>query len=448
MKADITSRLKTTLRAFRSRNYRLYFGGQIISLTGTWIQSVAMSWLVYGMTHSAFLLGLVSFFGMIPVFFSTPFAGVLVDRVNRHRLLVVTQALAMLQAFILAFLTLTDMVTVEQIIVLSLCLGFINALDAPARQSFVVYMVDRREDLGNAIALNSALFNSARLIGPTIAGALIALAGEGICFLINGASYIAVIAALLLMDVSSIKTEPPKNHAWHDLKQGFLFAYWCVPIRVLLINMALLSLMGMSYLVLMPVFAKDLLHGDSHTLGFLVGASGTGALLAAVHLASRKNPSGLWRFIAGNGLVFGSGLVVLSLYTVFWVSLPLMFVTGFCLIAQMASTNIILQSIVPDELRGRIMSLFTLAMMGVAPFGSLLVGFLADRIGAAVTLLAGGCACLAAAVVFSLMFPGWREEASRVCGGRTIPPGAVVEAEEEVTLPVETENTGNTRASG
>lgn len=399
--SDKQNGLKFILRSFRYRNYRLFFGGQGISLIGTWLQNIAISWLVYRLTDSALLLGVVGFAGQIPTFLITPFAGVLIDRWNRHRILVVTQTLAMIQAFVFALLILTKSISVWQIIPLTVFLGLVNAFDMPARQSFMVEIVEKREDLGNAIALNSSMFNSARLLGPSIAGVLIAAVGEGICFLLNGVSYLAVIAALLAMRVTPKKAEMKKSQMLQGLKEGFIYAYGSAPIRLLLLLLALVSLVGMPYSVLMPVFAREILHGGPHTLGFLVGFSGIGALIGAVFLASRKSALGLGKIIPLAAGIFGVGLIVFSQSRVLWLSFALMVFTGFGMMVQMASSNTVIQTIVEDDKRGRVMSLYTMAFMGMAPFGSLLAGGLASRIGAPNTLLIGGISTILGAMVFT-----------------------------------------------
>ncbi|OPX90650.1 MFS transporter [Pelotomaculum sp. PtaB.Bin117] len=400
-----TSGLKFTFRSFRYRNYRLFFGGQGISLVGTWIQNIAMSWLVYDLTNSAFLLGIVGFAGQIPTFFLTPFAGVLADRLNRRRILLVTQTLSMTQAFILAILVLTGNVTVWHIIPLSFFLGLINSFDMPTRQSFVVDIVDKKEDLGNAIALNSSMFNGARLVGPSIAGILIATVGEGICFLLNGLSYIAVIIALLAMSIEQKEKVGGRELLLNELKEGFAYAFGYKPIRYIIFIIGLVSLVGMPYTVLMPVFAKEILNGGAHTLGFLMGASGTGALIGAVYLASRKELHGLGRNMTIAVGVFGVGLVLFSLSKSFWPSMLLMLITGFGMITQMASCNTMLQIIVDDEKRGRVMSFYTMAFMGMAPVGSLLAGSLAHIIGTPETVLASGIFCIIGSIAFAGKLP-------------------------------------------
>lgn len=398
---DNPTGVKFILRALRYRNYRLFFCGQSISLIGTWIQGITASWLVYRLTNSALLLGVVGFAGQIPTFLLAPFAGVFADRWNRHRIIIITQILAMLQAFGLAILALTGVIAVWQIIALSIFLGLCNAFDIPTRQSFLVEMIDKKEDLGNAIALNSSMVNSARLLGPSIAGILIAAVGEGMCFLINAISYLAVIFALLAMKIKPRKIQDKHNHILQGLKEGFDYAFGFAPIRYILILLALVSLMGMSYAVLMPVFAKDILGGTSHTLGFLMGATGLGALIGAVYLASRKNFQGLGKIISLAAIIFGFGLISFSFSRILWLSLLLMSLSGFGMMVQMASSNTALQSLTDDDKRGRVMSFYTMAFMGMAPFGSLLAGGLASLIGAPTTLLISGLSCILGSFFFA-----------------------------------------------
>jgi len=409
MNLDDPKGLQLIFRALHHRNYRLFFGGQGVSLIGTWMQQIAMSWLVYRMTQSAFLLGVIGFLGQIPAFLLSPFAGVLIDRWNRHRILVGTQSLAMIQAFILAFLTLTGTIAIWHIIILALSLGFVNAFDMPTRQAFVVEMVETGEDLGNAIALNSFLFNGARLLGPSIGGILISLLGEGVCFLLNGISFIAVIAALLAMKMTKREIRSKSSHVLQGIKEGFTFAFGFPPIRSLLLLLGLVSLAAMPYTVLMPVFAKNILHGGPHTLGFLLGASGVGALVGAVYLASRKSVLGLGRLIVIALNIFGIGLIAFSVSRVLSLSLLLLAFTGFGMMVQMASTNTVLQTIVEEDKRGRVMSLYTMAFMGMVPFGSLLAGTLASKIGAPGTIMISGLACILGSILFARKLPALRE---------------------------------------
>jgi MFS family permease len=393
--------LKNIFRSLQYRNYRLFFGGQSISLIGTWIQQIAMVWLVYSLTGSTFLLGLVGFVGQIPTFLLAPFAGVLTDRWNRYHILIVTQILAMIQALILAFLFFIGTIEVWHIIFLSVLLGCINAFDIPARQSFVVEMVEKKEDLGNAIALNSSMFNGARLLGPSIAGVLIASTGEGICFLLNGLSYLFVIVSLILMKVKSKKRETQNPDVLKEIKEGFSYTFGFAPIKSIILLLGLINLMGMPYIVLMPVFAKEIFHGGPYTFGFLMGASGVGALMGALYLASRRNVLGLEKIISLSAGIFGFGLITFSLSRLFLLSLVLMIITGLGMILQTSSSNTILQTIVDDDKRGRVMSFFTMALTGTAPFGSLLAGGLASFLGAPNTLIIGGILCVLGALIFA-----------------------------------------------
>jgi MFS family permease len=401
--------IKQTLRALRHKNYRLFFTGQSLSLIGTWMQSVALGWLVYRMTDSAFLLGLVGFSSQIPTFILASFAGVLADRYNKHKIIITTQTLAMLQAFILAYLTLSSSIQIWQIIVLSLFSGLINAFDMPTRQSFVIDMVEDRKDLPNAIALNSSVFNAARLVGPTLAGFLISAIGEGMCFLVNAISYITVIVALLLMKIPPQVNNQKNEKVLAELKEGIRYAYNFKPIRTLLLLIGLVSLTGMPYTVLMPVFARDILHGNSQTLGFLFGAVGSGALIGAIYLASRKSVLGLGKWIAIATSVFSLGLLFFSFSRNIYLSVGLMLFTGFGMMMQMASTNTLLQTLVDDDKRGRIMSLYVMAFMGTAPFGSFMAGSIASTIGAPYTVLSSGVICLIGAIVFYKNLPALRK---------------------------------------
>ncbi len=389
------------LRALRSRNYRLFFTGQSISLIGTWMTRVATAWLVYRLTGSALLLGVVSFCGQIPAFFLAPPAGVWVDRWNRHRVLIVTQALSMAQSLALAALALTGTIRVWHIVALALLQGMINAFDMPARQAFVVQMVERREELGNAIALNSSMVNAARLAGPAIAGIVIAAVGEGWCFLADGLSYLAVIASLIAMRVAEQPSRPPGRRAWQEFAEGWHYVRTSRPIRSLLLMLGLVSLLGMPYAVLMPVFASRILHGGPNTLGFLMSASGVGALAGAFLLAMRKSVLGLGRRIVLAAAMLGAALIGFALSRSLWLSLVLLPFAGFGMMQQMASTNTILQTIVDDDKRGRVMAYYAMAFQGMAPFGSLWAGALTARIGAPPTLVIAGALCLAGAAWFA-----------------------------------------------
>jgi MFS family permease len=397
------------VRALRARNYRLFFTGQTLSLIGTWMTRVATSWLVYRLTNSALLLGLAGFAGQVPAFFLGPLAGVWVDRWDRHRTLVWTQILSMLQSFALAGLALAHIITVWEIILLALAQGLINAFDMPTRQAFVIQMVERREDLGNAIALNSSMVNATRLIGPALAGVLIAAVGEGYCFLTDGVSYIAVIVSLLLMRIQVQQARSRARRVMAELHEGWRYVASSVPIRSILMLLALSSLVGMPYTVLMPIFASKILHGDAHTLGFLMAATGVGALASAMLLAVRKSVLGLGRMIGISAAIFGASLIAFSFSRIFWLSMLLLPFTGFGLMQQMAASNTILQTIVDDEKRGRVMAYYAMAFQGMAPFGSLLGGAVAGRIGAPATLVIGGAVCLAGSVWFTRLLPTIRD---------------------------------------
>lgn len=399
---------RVVLRALRHRNYRLFYGGQGISLVGTWMTRVATGWLVYRLTHSAFLLGLVSFAGQIPILILGAVAGVWVDRLNRHRVLIVTQILSMLESFALAALALSGIITVAEVILLNLFQGAVNAFDMPARQAFVVEMVETREDLPNAIALNSSLVNAARLVGPSVAGLLIAGVGEGYCFLLDGVSYMAVIASLFAM---SLVPWRPRAHpsVSSELREGWNYVRGFRPIWAILLLLSVVSLVGMPYTALMPIFAGSILHGGAHTFGFLMGASGVGALVGAVSLAARRSVLGLGRLVALMAAGFGASLVAFAASRQLWLSLLLLVVTGYSFMQQMASSNTILQTIADDEKRGRVMSFYSMAFQGVAPFGSLIAGAVAARIGAPHTLMIGGSICVAGAALFARQLPVLRK---------------------------------------
>jgi MFS family permease len=367
-------------RALRHRNFRLFFGGQTISLIGTWMTRIATAWLVYKLTHSALLLGTVSFAGQIPTFLVAPFAGVWIDRWDRRKVLVWTQSLAMVQSFALAGLTFSGLITIDWILFLSVMQGIINAFDMPGRQSFMVQMVEDRADLGNAIAINSSMVNVARLIGPSLAGMLIAVTSEAWCFLIDGVSYIAVIASLLMMHVHAPAILRKATSTFHEMKEGWSYVAGFLPIRTILLLFAVVSLMGMPFVVLMPVFAATVLHGGAHTLGFLMGAMGVGALISALSLAARRNVRGLIRMIPAAAAVFGLGLIGFGLSSTFWLSMGTVLVAGAGMMQGMAASNTIIQTLTSEDKRGRVMSYYTMAFMGMAPFGSLLAGTLAHAI--------------------------------------------------------------------
>jgi MFS family permease len=403
------SNIAFMLRALRYRNYRLFFGGQVVSLAGTWITTTATSWLVYRLTGSAVLLGVVGFAGQFPAFLMGPFAGIVVDRIDRHRLLVVTQSVSMLQSFALALLTLSGRITVEWIIVLSVVQGIVNAFDMPGRQAFLITMIDSKEDLGNAIALNSSMVNAARLVGPSVAGVIIAVASEGWCFLIDGFSYAAVIIALLKMRIAPAAAAPAqRRNAWQQFNEGWQYAVQSRPIRSIILLLALVSLVGVPYSVLMPVFATQIFHGGPNTLGFLMTSSGCGALAGALWLAQRKSVIGLGRIIPIATALFGAGLVAFSFEPLIWLAVPCLVLAGFGFMVQMAASNTVIQTIVDDEKRGRVMSFYMMAFLGTAPFGSLIAGWMSSRVGAPLTLRLGGLCCAAGAAWFANGLPAIR----------------------------------------
>jgi len=432
-------------RALRHRNFQLFFGGQLISLIGTWMQTVAQSWLVYKMTGSGLLLGSVGFASQIPVFLVAPLGGITADRSNRHRVVIATQAASMILALILAALTLTHRVQVWHIFVLAVGLGVVNAFDIPGRQSFLVDMVGK-DDLMNAIALNSSMFNGARVIGPAVAGVLVARWGEGWCFFANGVSYIAVIIGLLMMKVHAparASSKPP----WEHLVEGFQFVERTAPIRALLLLLGLVSATGMPYTVLMPIFADKILHRGgqglasiigSHDLGavrlgILMGAAGVGALMGALTLAIRTGVKGLGRWVSVCCAGFGISLILFSFSTSFWLSVALLLPVGYFIMLQMASSNTLIQAMVPDELRGRVMAVYSMMFMGLAPLGALMGGALSDRLGAPWTVAIGGFASVLGAWWFSAQLPKIRVEARRLIIAQAMAGG---EPAEEMTNPV------------
>ena len=406
---DEPSSFRFAIRALQSRNYRLFFAGQSVSLIGTWMTRIATSWLVYRLTRSPFLLGVSSFAGSIPLFLLAPIAGVWIDRWDRHRTLIVTQVVSMIQSFLLAFLALTGTINIWQIVALMLLQGVVNALDMPARQAFLVEMVDHREDLANAIALNSSMVNAARLLGPSIAGLIIAAVGEGYCFLIDGISYLAVIASLTAMRVTKRERHAATRSAVAEMREGWRYVSQSLPIRSILLLLALVSLLGMPYTVLMPVFAARVLHGGPHTLGYLMGAIGVGALAGALMLAARRSVLGLGRVIPLSAAIFGVALIGFGVSHILWLSLALLLVAGFGMMRQMAASNTLLQTIVEDEKRGRVMSFYAMAFAGMSPFGSLLAGVLAQRFGAPMTVMASGALCMVGAGLFARELPRLRE---------------------------------------
>ncbi|MBI4633476.1 MAG: MFS transporter [Deltaproteobacteria bacterium] len=400
-----TAAFNSVFRALRHRNYRLFFIGNGISLVGTWMQQIAMSWLIYRLTSSVFLLGIMGFVAMFPGFLLVPIAGVLADRWKRRHIIFFTQGLAMLQALMLALLVLTDTIAPWHIISLSAFLSMIDAFDITARQAFVVDTIEKREDLGNAIALNSAMFNGARLLGPSLAGMLIATVGEGICFLMNSISYLAVIITLMLIHIEPAKREGGQAEIFQGIREGLVYAFRFLPMRYILLLMGLVCLMGMPYSIMMPAFARDILYGGPSTLGFLMAAAGCGALIGAFYLASRRSILGLGKILPLAAAVSGSGIIAFSLSRSLGLSLLLLMVVGAGMMVQFASSNTILQTIVDDDKRGRVMSFFTMAWMGTAPLGSLMAGGLAGLIGVPHTLAIGGFACILGALFYARQLP-------------------------------------------
>jgi MFS family permease len=398
-------RLSHAWRALRHRNFQLFFSGQSISLIGTWMTRLATTWLVYRLTHSALLLGIVAFAGQIVAFALAPVAGVWAERLDRRKLLIWTQAAASLQSLALAALTLAHVITIGEIIALTSVQGLINAFDMPARQAFLIQMVDDRQDLSNAIAINSSMANGARLLGPAVAGLVIAAVGEGWCFLIDGFSYFAVIASLLMMRIPPLNLPGGKASMLEQLREGWHYVSTFRPIRTILVLFTLLSLMGYPYMVLLPIFAGQVLHGGPATLGWLTGASGIGALVSALSLAVRKSVVGLTRMVQIAAATLGAALVLFGLSHTLWLSLVLMVAAGFGLIQAASVSNTIIQTLVPEDKRARAMGYYTMAFFAGTPFGSLLAGALAHRIGAPHTVIITGCCCLAAALWFSLELP-------------------------------------------
>jgi MFS family permease len=392
-------------RALRHRNYRLFFSGQSVSLVGTWITRVATSWLVYRLTGSELLLGIVGFCGQIPTLLLTPFAGVFVDRSDKRRILLITQILSLIQSALLAVLTLTNVITVAQILILQLFQGAINAFDTPARQALVVDMVEDRQDVPNAIALNSSMVNGSRIIGPSIGGVIIAAVGEGWCFALDAVSYLAVIVSILLMRF----TPHVQNHLpvamLRELSSAWRYVTGSVPIRSALLLLAIVSVAGVPYSVLMPAIAAQELHGGPNTMGVLMAASGVGALLGGIYLASRNSVVGLGRVMLIGTLTFGVSLVLFSLTHTVWIAAPLLAVAGGGFIIQMASTNTIIQTIVEERFRGRVMAFYTMAFFGTVPIGSLLSGLAAERVGAPMTIRLGGLICFVSGLWFASLLP-------------------------------------------
>jgi MFS family permease len=425
------SRFQEMVRSLKYRNFQLFFGGQMISLTGTWMDNIAEAWLVYRLTGSSLLLGMVAFAGQIPVFFLAPLGGMMADRLNRRSVLIATQTASMILAFILAVLTITKRVTVWEVMVLAALLGVVNAFDIPARQAFLVEMVGR-EDLMNAIALNSSMFNGARVIGPSIAGILVASIGEGWCFFANSVSYIAVIAGLIMMRINRAPIEKHEASPLEHIAEGFRFVRGTAPIKALMMLTGLVSVVALPYSVLMPIFAARILHGDARTLGVLMGATGIGALAGALTLASRTRLQGLGNWVASASAGFGGCLILFAFSRWYFLSVILLVPAGFCVMVQMASANTLIQSMVPDRLRGRTMAVHSMMFIGMAPIGALFAGALANRIGAPLTVAIGGLGAMIGSAVFARNLPKIRVEARELIIAQGMAGG---EPAQELTAP-------------
>lgn len=394
------SGLPPLLRALAHRNFRLFYSGQVVSLLGTWMQQVAMNWLVYRLTDSALMLGLVGFAAQFPVLLFAPFGGLWSDRFDKRRLLLASQSVCALQAVVLAVLTLSGRIEPWHLVALAALLGLVSALDAPTRQSFVVHMVEDRRDLPNAIALNSFSVNAARLLGPTLAGLMVSAVGEGLCFVLNAASYLAVLAGLYRMRVPAITV--PAGRGGSDLRAGFAYTFGHVPIRTLLSVIAAVAFCAVPYIVLMPVFAREVFHGDARTLGWLMGFAGIGALIGTLRLAARSSARGVESVIAQCVLCAGIGLMAFAAIPQFWLAAACLVVAGFGIVSTVSASNVLIQSLVDDAYRGRVMSLFIMAFLGVTPLGNLALGALAEHYGVAVALFVGGSVVTVVGIGFAL----------------------------------------------
>jgi MFS family permease len=431
------------VRSLRHRNFALFFSGQLISLVGTWLSLVATSWLVYRMTresqpeHAAMMLGVVNFAAQIPIFLLAPLAGVWLDRWNRHHVLLATQVLSMLQSFALAFLVLSDRITLGQIVALNVFQGIVNALDIPTRQAFLVQMIDEPEDLSNAIALNSSMVQAARLVGPAVAGFLIYAFGEGLCFLIDGFSFLTVLAALWAMRIAPRSTITKHLPVTAALREGLVYAFGFAPIRALLMMVAVVSLMAMSQSVLMPIYANQIMGGGERTLGVLLGSAGLGALLGAIYLASRRSVLGLGRVIVYGSVGLGLAMLTLASSRHMALSMVALLVAGASLLVQAASSNTLLQTIVEEDKRGRVMSLFAMAFMGMAPFGSLLAGTVATEIGIRGTLAMAGIVCISAGLAFALHLRAIRPLIRPIYIAKGILPAVVADPQMPTDIPAD-----------
>ena len=415
-----------TFRSLRHRNFQLFFSGQFISLIGTWMQTIAQSWLVYRLTGSSLLLGVVGFSSQIPVFLLAPLGGLVADRWPRQKVVIATQTASMILAFMLAGLALAHRLTVWEIMVLAGLLGVVNAFDIPARQAFLIEMVSR-EDLMNAIALNSSMFNGARVAGPAVAGILVAALGVGWCFFANAVSYIAVIIGLLLMKLGPLRTSPKGSSPFEHIVQGFRYVRDTAPMLALILLIGLVSLVAVPYSVLMPIFADRVLHRGAHGLGILTGAAGVGALFGALTLAVRRSLQGLGRVVGLSAVGFGASLILFSFSKSFWLSVVLLIPVGYAVMLEMSGSNTLIQSMVPDELRGRAMAMYTMMFMGMAPIGSLLSGALASAIGAPLTVALGGLGAIVGGILFVRRWPALRLQARELLIAQGVPVSEIVQ---------------------
>ena len=415
--------LPAALRALHSRNYRLFVAGQLVSLIGTWMQSVAQSWLIWRLTGSAALLGFIGFAGQIPIFVLAPVGGVVADRMNRHRVLIATQSTMMVLAFALAALTLGGVIREWHIFVLAALLGVANAFDIPARQAFLVETVSR-DDIVNAVALNSSMLNGARIVGPAVAGLVVAAFGEGWCFLLNAISYVAVIGALLVMHVDDVPHPHAHTSAWESVVEGFAYSWNTKPLRALLLLLGLVSVMGMPYSVLMPIIAARVLQGGPNAYGLLMSASGVGALAGAALLTLRRHIHGLGRWVAVSAMCFGISLIAFSFSRLLWLSALLLVPAGFFMMVEMAASNTLIQSMIPNRLRGRVMSVYSMMFMGMAPVGALIAGALAAPLGAPATVAIGGVICIAGGLLFGAGLPRLRGPARELIVAQQLSAGS------------------------
>jgi len=430
--------MASLFRALRHRNFQLFFGGQLISLIGTWMQNIAQAWLVYRLSHSAWQLGLIGFAGQIPIFLFAPIAGVVADRVNRRHLIIATQSLSILPAVVLAVATFSGHASVALIFAMALFLGTVNAFDIPGRQSFLIEMVTR-EDLMNAIALNSSMFNGARLVGPAIAGLLVAWVGEAWCFSLNAVSYLAVIAGLWAMRMPTQQRDDKRTSMVRHFRDGFRYVREVGPISALLLLLGVVSLTTMPYTVLMPIFADQIFHSGVRGMGTLMGFSGAGALTGALLLAAKRTVRGLGRVIAISSLGVGSGLIGFGFSHRFSLSLALLFAVGLLTMVETAACNTLLQTMVSDAFRGRVMSFYSMMFMGMAPIGSLGAGWISHYIGAPHTVALGGVFSLVAGVVFALRLPQLRAAARPLIDHFALP----VEMQAVEALPLPAPNAEN-----